>query len=83
MWIFKMHDGSLIPAPDDFDPDKNVDMVIEHPEIMEVLFVSKVYVKQVKLVLKPAKERVRIRQEEAASEQPVEEAPAPKKRRKK
>ncbi len=48
MYLFRKTDGSITPAPDDFDP-QNPDWSHLH-DVQEVMVVSKVLVPQIKLV---------------------------------
>lgn len=52
MYLFKKKDGSLVPAPEDFD-QQNPGWE-EMMDVNEVLFVSKILVPQIKLVPKPS-----------------------------
>lgn len=61
MYIFRKNDGSLVEAPRDFDPDKPDFTTLE--DVSEVLVISKVLVKQVRLVPKSKEEITRVRAE--------------------
>jgi len=50
MYLFKKNDGSLVEAPEHFDP-KEPDWNLMH-EVEEVLVISKILVPQMKLVPK-------------------------------
>ncbi len=59
MYLYKKIDGSIVPAPAGFSPDApDFDALAE---VEEVLFVSKTYVKQLRLVVKPKEERDALR----------------------
>ncbi len=59
MYLYKKNDGSIVPAPAGFSPDApDFDALAD---VEEVLFVSKVYVKQLRLVVKPKEERDALR----------------------
>ena len=60
MYIFKMENGTLLPAPADFNPENPQFEQLE--EVAEVLVISKVLVKQLRLVAKPREERAALRQ---------------------
>ena len=59
MYLYKNSDGSIVPAPADFSPESPDFEALA--EVEEVLFVSKIYVKQLRLVVKPKEERDAIR----------------------
>lgn len=71
MYILKYNDGRLVAADDDFDPDNLSWKLMQ--DVEEVLYVSKVFVPQIRLVAKPLEERARIRK---ALSQEEPEAPA-------
>ena len=77
MYILKYNDGRLAFPGEDFDPE-NLDWKIME-DVAEVLYVSKVFVPQIRLVAKPLEERARIRKSlsraeaEAEEETPLEE----------
>lgn len=60
MFIFKKTDGMLEVAPAGFDPDKPDPTLLE--EVEEILVVSKVLVKQLRLVPKSKEEIAQVRQ---------------------
>lgn len=68
MFIFKKAGGELEVAPEGFDPD-NPDLAMLE-DVEEVLVVSKVLVKQVKLVPKAKEEIARVRKKKEISETP-------------
>lgn len=86
MYIGVNREGLLSMLPKEFSPETGAKFVIDN-NIVEVFQINKVFVPQVKLVMKPLQERMRIRKEDeeaaAAAAAEVEEAPAPKRRRKK
>lgn len=53
MVIFKKTDGSLVVAPEGFSIEKPAPDVLS--DVSEIYQVSKVYVKEMKLVVKPAR----------------------------
>lgn len=77
MYILKYNDGRLAFPGEDFDPE-NLDWKMME-DVAEVLYVSKVFVPQIRLVAKPLEERARIRKSlsraeaEAEEETPLEE----------
>lgn len=87
MYIGVNREGLLSMLPKEFSPETGAKFVIDN-NIVEVFQINKVFVPQVKLVMKPLQERMRIRKEDeeaaaAAAAAVVEEAQTPKKRRKK
>ncbi|WP_294623059.1 hypothetical protein [uncultured Bilophila sp.] len=80
MYILKYNDGRLVFPGEDFDPE-NLDWKMME-DVAEVLYVSKVFVPQIRLVAKPLEERARIRKSlsraeaEAEEETPLEEPEA-------
>ncbi len=72
MYILKYNDGRLVDAGEDFDPE-NLDWKMME-DVAEVLFVSKIFVPQIRLVAKPAEERARIRKNLSRSGAVPEEA---------
>ena len=74
MYILKYNDGRLIDAGEDFDPE-NLDWKMME-DVAEVLFVSKIFVPQIRLVAKPAEERARIRKNLSRPEAGPEDAEA-------
>lgn len=80
MYIGINKEGELSLLPKEFSPETGAKYVIDN-NIVEVYQINKVFVPQVKLVMKPLQERASIREHQAkAVEEPVEQ---PKKRRKK
>lgn len=80
MHVFRKTDGSLVDAPEDFDPDRPDAKLLE--DVEEVLVVGKVLVKQLRLVPKPREEIRAIREELSTPDGPdapaaAEEAPRP------
>ncbi len=61
MHIFRMNDGSLREAPEEFRPESPDEDMLKN--VAEVLCVGKILVKQLRLVPKPAEERALIRAE--------------------
>lgn len=61
MHVFRKTDGSLVDAPEDFDPDRPDGKLLE--DVEEVLVVGKVLVKQLRLVPRPREEIRAIREE--------------------
>lgn len=82
MYIFRMLDGSLVEAPKEFNPDKpDFD---ELKDVLEVLVISKVLEKQLRLVPKARQERSALLEQsrlEAAPTAEAEEVQEPKKKR--
>lgn len=76
MYIFKMTTGELREAPATFNPEQPDFAELE--EVDEVLVISKVLVKQIRLVAKPKEERAAIRAELSTDEevQPLADAAA-------
>lgn len=68
MYLFRKKDGSLIPAPEDFDQQNPGWETMQ--DVEEVLFVSKILIPQIKLVPKPSAPR--------ESENKVQEKPEKK-----
>lgn len=75
MYILKYNDGRLAFPGEDFDPE-NLDWKIME-DVAEVLYVSKVFVPQIRLVAKPLEERARIRKSLSRAEAEAEEAETP------
>lgn len=73
MYILKYNDGRLAFPGEDFDPE-NLDWKIME-DVAEVLYVSKVFVPQIRLVAKPLEERARIRKSLSRAEAEAEETP--------
>ncbi len=71
MYILKYADGRLVAAGEDFDPE-NLDWKLME-DVVEVLYVSKIFVPQIRLVAKPLEERARIRKSRSEAEEPVAE----------
>ena len=71
MYILKYNDGRLAFPGEDFDPE-NLDWKIME-DVAEMLYVSKVFVPQIRLVAKPLEERARIRKSLSRSEAEAEE----------
>ncbi|MFP4085055.1 MAG: hypothetical protein ACLFP9_08680 [Desulfonatronovibrio sp.] len=55
MYLFRKKDGSLIPAPEDFDQQNPGWETMQ--DVEEVLYVSKILIPQIKLVPKPSAPR--------------------------
>ncbi len=55
MYLFRKKDGSLIPAPEDFDQQNPEWETMK--DVEEVLYVSKILIPQIKLVPKPSAPR--------------------------
>lgn len=66
MYVFKFSNGDLKEAPVDFNPD-NPDFE-QLKDVEEVLCISKILVKQMKLVVKSKEERDAIRKERSTAE---------------
>ena len=84
MYLFRMKDGSIIPAPDDFSP-ASPDWE-KMGDVQDVLYVNKIFEKQLRLVPRPVEERAQIRANQKESRQDPEDReqevkPAPTKRR--
>lgn len=75
MYILKYNDGRLAFPDEDFDPE-NLDWKIME-DVAEVLYVSKVFVPQIRLVARPLEERARIRKSLSRAEVEAEEAETP------
>lgn len=67
MYVLKYNDGRLVEADETFDPENLEWKMME--DVAEVLFVSKIFVPQIRLVAKPAEERARIRRAREDEEQ--------------
>ena len=83
MYLFKYNDGTIREAYRNFDPNNPDFYQLEG--VSEVLVISKILVKQVKLVARPADERTKILASEPAAvinQDDKKEAPAGKRRRK-
>ena len=59
MYLFRMKDGSIIPAPEGFNPATPDWEKME--EVQDVLYVNKIFEKQLRLVPRPVEERTSIR----------------------
>lgn len=66
VYIFKMNDGSLMSAPENFDPDAPDFALLE--DVEEVLVIGKVLVKQCRLVAKDRETRAAIRRANSTPE---------------
>ncbi|MDD2967834.1 MAG: hypothetical protein PHN64_10230 [Desulfovibrionaceae bacterium] len=75
MYIFKMEDGTLTPAPEDFNPEMPQFEQLE--DVAEVLVIAKVLVKQLRLVAKPREERAALRKVLSTPDAAPESSPAP------
>lgn len=71
MYILKYNDGRLALPGEDFDPE-NLDWKIME-DVAEVLYVSKVFIPQIRLVAKPLEERARIRKSLSRAEPETDE----------
>lgn len=69
MYIFHCDDGTYCAAPESFSPEVPDFTLLEHVD--EVLCISKVYVKQMKLVVKPKDEIQQIRSQQEAGNFPA------------
>lgn len=84
MYLFRMNSGEIKEANADFDPDRPD--FEQLADVEEVLYVSKILVKQLRLVVKPKEERDAIKRNLAAVEEDIppvtmtsEEAPVQEK----
>ncbi len=59
MYLFRMKDGSIIPAPEGFSPATPDWEKME--DVQDVLYVNKIFEKQLRLVPRPVEERTSIR----------------------
>ncbi len=67
MYLFKMSNGEIKESYADFDPDRpDFEQLVD---VDEILFVSKVYVKQLRLVVKSKEERDTIRRRRTSQEE--------------
>lgn len=81
MYIGMSRSKGLVTLPPDFSPDTGAAYVLEN-DIVEVYQISKTFVPQVKLVMKPQHDRTAIR-EQSRKEEPAEQPKPTKKGKKK
>ncbi|MCQ2444885.1 MAG: hypothetical protein MJ061_05295 [Mailhella sp.] len=74
MYVFRHSDGTLTDAPESFDPEKP--SFEELADIDEILCISRVLVKQLRLVPKPREERAAIMKENTRPAEPMPDAPS-------
>ena len=66
MYLFRMKDGSIVPAPEGFTPAAPDWNSLE--EVQDVLYVNRVFEKQLRLVPRPVEERTLIREKRKKEE---------------
>lgn len=72
MYLFRMKNGSIIPAPEGFNPATPDWEKLE--DVQDVLYVNKIFEKQLRLVPRPVEERtsIRTKQKEALPDPVIE-----------